>query len=175
VLIAVGIVRETVERNHHHHSSYPFSQVSAASGLHVSIKSGRCSPIKTFDTSITSSSKTKLMPKLLNHSSVFCQLLFIRCLQPHSISSTSSMKMNSTIHIWRFPEKKRAIKSCRTELCTFFAYHENRRKAKENDRFYRNRIFLPRETDLSVAAEKSALHVRSKKLDEYEHGDSWWD
>lgn len=43
-------------------SLYPFEQLTALSGLQVSRKCGRCSPIEILQTSITSSINTRLTP-----------------------------------------------------------------------------------------------------------------
>lgn len=49
-------------------------------------------------------------------------------------------------------------------------YHQNRRKAKDDNRFYGNRIFLSLKSDRFVAAKKSPLNVAHKKLDVNENG-----
>lgn len=103
--------------------THPIVQLIAASGRQVSKKCGRCSPTNIFDASMTSSNKTRLIPKSLNQCSAFRQLNLSRCLNVFSPSSSSSMKRNSTIHNW----KRTYLYSCNKVLSSFLLPQESAR------------------------------------------------
>lgn len=68
-------------------------------------------------------------------------------------------------------EEKKSAKNL-SSISYAIYYHENRRETEKDDRLYGNRVGLPIESDLSVAAKKSTLHVAHRKFNENENGRS---